>query len=186
MHEIKKDYISVIKGLEEMVGEKTDTVKMNIKDMANIIEIDVKEHIKRNKSNVGLKFEIEDNFNVKEHFYLVSVLRNLIYNSMEAMEEVKNGYIKISITKNQGDCIFVISDNGKGIKEKDLEYIFNPGFSTKFNTETGDICRGIGLAHVKGIVNDIFSGTIEVHSITVKGTEFTIKIKEDRMEGEGI
>jgi len=186
VHEIKKDYISVIKGLEEMLGGKTDTVKMNIEDMANIIEIDVKEYIKRNKYNVGLKFAIVGNFNVREHFYLVSVLRNLIYNSLEAMEEIKNGYIKISITKNQGYCVFVISDNGKGIKEKDIEYIFNPGFSTKFNTETGDICRGIGLAHVKGIVNDIFSGTIEVHSIADKGTEFIIKIKEDKMEGEAI
>ena len=168
VHEIKKDYISVIKGLEEMVGQKTDTVKMNIKDIVNIIEIDVKEYIKRNKFNVGLKFEIADNFNVMEHFYLVSVLRNLIYNSIEAMEEIKNGYVKISISKNQEYCIFIVSDNGKGIKEKDIEYIFNPGFSTKFNTETGDICRGIGLAHVKGIVNDIFSGTIEVNSTVEK------------------
>lgn len=186
VHEIKKDYISVIKGLEDMVGEKTDSVKMNIEDMANIIEIDVKEYIKRNKSNVGLKFIIEDNFNVKEHFYLVSVLRNLIYNSIEAMDKVKNGHIKIIITKNQGFYIFVISDNGKGIKEKDIEYIFNPGFSTKFNTENGDICRGIGLAHVKGIVNDIFSGTIEVNSTSEKGTEFIIKINECKMEGESL
>ena len=186
VHEIKKDYISVIKGLEDMVGGKTNTVKMNIKDMVNIIEIDVKEHIKRNKSNVGLNFEIIDNFNVKEHFYLVSVLRNLIYNSLEAIEEIKNGYIKISISKNQGCCILVISDNGKGIKERDIEYIFNPGFSTKFNTKTGDICRGIGLAHVKGIINGVFSGTIEVQSTLGTGTEFTIKIREDKMEGEVI
>lgn len=186
VHEIKKDYISVIKGLEDMVGGKTDTVKMNIKDMVNIIEIDVKEHIKRNKFNVGLNFEIIDNFNVKEHFYLVSLLRNLIYNSLEAMEEIKNGYIKISISKNQGYCFLVISDNGKGIKEKDIEYIFNPGFSTKFNTKTGDICRGIGLAHVKGIINGVFSGTIEVQSTLGTGTEFTIKIREDKMEGEVI
>ncbi|MCB2309740.1 ATP-binding protein [Clostridium tagluense] len=186
VHEIKKDYISVIKGLEEMVGEKTDKVKMNIRDMANIIEMDVKEHIKRNKSNASLNFEIIDNFNVKEHFYLVSVLRNLIYNSIEAMEEMKNGNINIYIRKSQGYYIFIISDSGKGIKDKDIEYIFNPGFSTKFNAETGDICRGIGLAHVKSIVNDIFSGTIEVHSKVGKGTEFTIKIKEDIMEGEAI
>ena len=71
----------------------------------------------------------------------------------------------------------------RSIKEKDIEFIFNPGFSTKFNTRTGDICRGIGLAHVKGIVNDVFGGTIEVQSTLGKGTEFTIKIKEDNMEG---
>jgi len=186
VHEIKKDYISVIKGLEEMVGEKTDKVKMDIKDMVNIIGMDVREYIKRTNSNVSLEFEIKDNFNVVEHFYLVCILRNLIYNSIEAMDKTKNGYVKILIRKSQEECIFVVSDNGNGIKEKDIEYIFNPGFSTKFNRETGDICRGIGLAHVKGIVNDIFSGTIEVHSITEKGTEFTIKIKQDKMEGVSV
>ena len=186
VHEIKKDYISVIKGLEEMVGEKTDKVKMDIKDMVNIIGMDVREYIKRNNSNVSLEFEIKNNFNVVEHFYLVCILRNLIYNSIEAMDKTKNGYVKILIRKSQEECIFVVSDNGKGIKEKDIEYIFNPGFSTKFNRETGDICRGIGLAHVKGIVNDIFSGTIDVHSITGKGTQFAIKIKQDKLEGVSV
>ena len=186
VHEIKKDYISVIKGLEEMVGEKTDNVKMDIKDIVNIIGMDVNEYIKRNNSNVSLEFEIKNNFNVVDHFYLVCILRNLIYNSIESMDKTKNGYVKILIRKSQEECIFVVSDNGKGIKEKDIDYIFNPGFSTKFNKETGDICRGIGLAHVKGIVNDIFSGTIDVHSITGKGTEFTIKIKQDKMEGVSV
>ncbi|MBW9154059.1 ATP-binding protein [Clostridium estertheticum] len=186
VHEIKKDYISVIKGLEEMVGEKTDMVKMDIKDMVKIIGMDVSEYIKINNSNVSLEFEIKNNFNVVEHFYLVCILRNLIYNSIESMDKTKNGYVKILISKIQEECIFVVSDNGKGIKEKDIEYIFNPGFSTKFNIETGDICRGIGLAHVKGIVNDIFWGTIEVHSITGEGTEFVIKIKQDKMEGVSV
>jgi len=188
VHEIKKDYISVIKGLEEMVDKKTDTaevdtVKMNIKDIVNIIKTDVLEYIKTNKFNVYLEFKLEDNFNVVEHFYIVCILRNLIYNSIEAMDKTKNGYVKILIKKSEYECVFVVSDNGKGIKEKDIEFIFKPGFSTKFNSETGDICRGIGLAHVKGIVNDVFGGTIKVQSTLGKGTEFTIKIKEDNMEG---
>ena len=188
VHEIKKDYISVIKGLEEMVGKKTDTAEletalMNIKDIVNIIKIDVLEYIKRSKFNVYLEFKLEDNFNVVEHFYIVCILRNLIYNSIEAMEDIKNGHVKILIKRSEYDCIFVVTDNGKGIKEEDIEFIFNPGFSTKFNTQTGDICRGIGLAHVKGIINDVFVGTIEVQSTLGKGTEFTIKIKEDNMEG---
>ncbi|MBU3159673.1 ATP-binding protein [Clostridium frigoris] len=191
VHEIKKDYISVIKGLEEMVGKKTDTAevdmaKMNIKDIVNIIKTDVLKYIKTNKLNISLEFKLEDNFNVVEHFYIVCILRNLIYNSIESMDKKKNGYIKILIKRSEYDCILVVSDNGKGIKEKDIEFIFNPGFSTKFNTETGDICRGIGLAHVKGIVNDVFGGTIEVQSTAGIGTEFTIKIKEDNMEGEPV
>ncbi|ADK15861.1 GHKL domain-containing protein [Clostridium autoethanogenum] len=184
VHEIKKDYASVIKGLEEIFDKKYDNVKMNIKDIMDIVEADVKEHIRRNKLNVYLDFKIYDNFSVEKHYYLVSIIRNLIYNSIESMEKRKNGYIRIVISKRQGECIFVVSDNGSGIKKKDLAYVFNPGFSTKFNKETGDICRGIGLTHVNGIVTDIFKGSISVVSEEKKGTEFTIKIKEEKIEGD--
>ncbi|MDF2882280.1 MAG: putative rane-bound ATPase [Clostridiaceae bacterium] len=184
VHEIKKDYISVIKGLEDMFDEKNDNVKMDIKDIASIIEADVKEYIKRNKLEIFLDFKIYDNFMVDKHYYLVSIMRNLIYNSMEAIEKRKNGYIRIVIKKNKDECIFVVSDNGQGIKSKNIDYIFNPGFSTKFNEETGDICRGIGLAHVKGIINEIFSGSISVTSEEGKSTEFTIKINKDKLEGD--
>ncbi|WPC43688.1 ATP-binding protein [Clostridium sp. JS66] len=182
VHEIKNDYDNVIKGLEEMFDQKNENIKMNIKDIINIIEADIKQYIRRNKLRVCLDFKIYDNFSIEKHYYLVSVIRNLIYNSIEAMEKEKNGYIRIVISKKQGECIFEISDNGSGIKSENIEYIFNPGFSTKFNKKTGDICRGIGLAHVKGIVDDVFSGSISVDSEEGKGTKFIIKIREDKLE----
>jgi two-component system sensor histidine kinase YcbA len=126
---------------------------------------------------------VYDNFNVEKHFYLVSVIRNLIYNSIEAMDGRRNGCIRIIIRKEKGKCIFTILDNGSGIKNENLSYIFNPGFSTKFDRKTGDIYRGLGLTHVKGIVTDIFSGAISVVSREGKGTKFTIKIKEDKIGG---
>lgn len=184
VHEIKKDYTSVIKGLDELFDEKFDDVKMSIKDIANIIEDDVNDYIKRNKLDIYLEFKVYENFSVDKHYYMVSIIRNLIYNSIEAMKKSKNGYIKIVIKKDLDECTFVVSDNGEGIKNENLEYIFNPGFSTKFNEATGDICRGIGLAHVKGIVNDIFDGVITVLSEEGNGTEFTIKIKKDKIEGD--
>ena len=183
VHEIKKDYASVIKGLEELFDEKEENVKMDIKDIANIIEDDVKEYIRSNKLDISLDFKIYENFSVEKHYYLVSIMRNLIYNSIDAMEKRKNGYIRIVVKKDQDDCIFLVSDNGSGIKSENIDYIFNPGFSTRFNEETGDICRGIGLAHVKSIINEAFSGSISVVSEEKKGTKFTIKIKEDKIEG---
>ncbi len=184
VHEIKNDYDNVIKGLEEMFDEKNDNIKMDIKDIVHIIEADIKQYIRRNKLEICSDFKIYDNFSVEKHYYLVSVIRNLIYNSIEAMEKRKNGYIRVVIKKKQGECIFEVSDNGSGIKSENIEYIFNPGFSTKFNKESGDICRGIGLAHVKGIVDDVFSGSISVISEEEKGTKFIIKINEDNIEGK--
>lgn len=182
VHEIKKDYLSIIKGLEEQFNGSADDMQMNIKDLISIVNDDVKEFIRRNKLKIYVDIKVIDNFNVVDHYYLVTVLKNLIYNSIEAIENQKRGYVHVKILKENNECIFIISDNGSGIKKEDVGFIFNDGFSTKFNEDTGDICRGIGLSHVKGIVDEVFGGTITVDSREGAGTEFTVKIREERME----
>lgn len=183
VHEIKKDYISIIKGLEEQFNDNNDSsVQMNIKDLIRIVSDEVKEYIGSNKLNIHVDFKVHDNFNVENHYYLVTILRNLIYNSIEAKESKKTEYINIDIHKQINDCIFIISDNGTGIRIEDINYIFNAGFSTKFKEETGDICRGIGLAHVKDIVDEVFNGTILVESQIGIGTKFIVKINQEKME----
>ncbi|MEA4987558.1 MAG: ATP-binding protein, partial [Anaerovorax sp.] len=183
VHEIKKDYLSVIRGLEEMFDERYDDTKMSIADIAAIIIPDVKEYIRRNRLNISFDFKIESHFNVHKHYYLVSVLRNLIFNSIESMEGQSRGYIRITVQKEDESCTISVEDNGSGISQENLEYIFNMGFSTKFNLETGDICRGIGLYHVKDIVEGVFSGKITVNSELGKGTKFTITIDAEELEG---
>lgn len=183
VHEIKKDYLSIIKGLEEQFNGKADDEQMNIKDLISIVDDDVKEFIRRNKLKIYVDIKVIDNFNVVDHYYLVTILKNLIYNSIEAIENHKRGYVNVRIQKQDNECIFTITDNGSGIKKEDVNFIFNDGFSTKFNESTGDICRGIGLAHVKGIVDEVFKGTITVDSLERGGTEFIVKINAERMEG---
>jgi len=184
VHEIKKDYISIIKGLEDQFNDNTDNVQMNIKDLISIVNDDIKEFIRSNKLNIHVDFKIHDNFKVTNHYYLVTILKNLISNGVEAMENRKIGYINIDIKKQHNEYIFIVTDNGTGIMKEDINYIFNAGFSTKFKEDTGDICRGIGLAHVKGIVDEVFGGTISVESQVGIGTKFTVKINEEKMESD--
>jgi two-component system sensor histidine kinase YcbA len=182
VHEIKKDYISIIKGLEEQFKDSNDSVQMNIKDLISIVSDEVKEFIRSNKLNIHVDFKVHDNFYVANHYYLVTILRNLIYNSIEAKGSKRTEYISIDICKYNNYCTFIISDNGMGIRVEDINYIFNAGFSTKFKEETGDICRGIGLTHVRGIVDEVFNGTISVESQIGIGTKFTVKINQEEME----
>jgi len=51
-------------------------------------------------------------------------------------------------------------------------YIYNPGFSTKFDEETGNIERGIGLTLVRDLIKDTFYGNINAKSEIDKGTTF--------------
>lgn len=184
IHEIKKYYIQVIKGLEDISDERPDAGNMNIKDVTNILEIDTKEYIRRSGLDISLDFCIKANFFVQEHFYLMSILRNLINNSIEALEKRKKGLLKLYIYSNDKETVFTIWDNGSGIKKSNLDFIFNPGFSTKFNEETGSICRGIGLSLVRDLVENTFRGKIGVRSESERGTTFTIIIPNEALGGE--
>ena len=67
-----------------------------------------------------------------------------------------------------------MEDNGTGIDIADLALIFAPGFSTKFNQTNGIMASGIGLTHVKHLVEIYFHGAIEVESQVGLGTRIEI------------
>lgn len=183
IHEIKKDYIRVIKGIESTLVDKIELSEMSIKDIFHILKESTYGMIEEKNYKVYLDFKYEVNFTTKSHFQLMSILRNLVSNAIESMDEHNNNsYIRIRHTKNSNFHTFTISDNGKGINTENLYYIYNPGFSTKFDYYTGDVYRGIGLTHVKTLINNHFNGTINVKSREQIGTEFEIKIPISNME----
>jgi two-component system, sensor histidine kinase YcbA len=178
VHEIKKNYVNVIKGLKEGFGN-INTDEMTIGDVLNVVAEDAREYIRRKKLSIFLIVKNEFNGLVEKHYYLVSILSNFIYNSIDALEEKKKGYVQIEIQKLEGYFLIQITDNGIGIMEKDIENIFMPGFTSKYNQKTGDIYRGIGLSHAQTIVRDEFGGDILVKSQVKVGTQFDIYLKEN-------
>ncbi len=97
------------------------------------------------------------------------VIENLCKNSVDAMEG--KGTINITLT-NAGDKIFIdIADTGKGIRSRDFQRVFSPGFTTK---KRG---WGLGLSLAKRIVEDYHNGKITVlKSIIGEGTTFRITL----------
>lgn len=96
---------------------------------------------------------------------------NLIQNAVDAIGYEGRVTIK---TKYVNDAFssfarIIISDNGPGIKEDELENIFEPGFSTKTSGS------GLGLAIVEKIIIE-HSGSIVCNSVFGEGTEFTIEL----------
>jgi signal transduction histidine kinase len=60
---------------------------------------------------------------------------------MEAMQDTNDPILTIIAAKNESDQVQIsISDNGKGIRDEELERIFLPFYSTKANNS------GIGLS----------------------------------------
>lgn len=184
VHEIKKDYIRAIKGLEDIPEFNNDDIRMSILDIVEILEVNVREHIRKFKLDIKIDYKIKIDFHARAHFYLMTILNNLIMNSIESIEKRKNGIHKLIVEEIKNDYVFTISDNGYGIKESNMDFIFNHGFSTKFDKDTGNIGRGIGLSIVKDLVENVFKGEIKVVSTENKGAAFIVKLPKSFFEEE--
>lgn len=179
IHEIKKQNFMVLRGLEEALEDKREEKGMCIEDIFDILESSTKKYIEYTKKNVGIKFKASENITTKNHYYLMSILRNLIMNAIDAAEE--GGIVNVDLDKERnGGYLFVVRDNGTGISSENIKYLFSPGFSTKINYDTGSINRGLGLSIVKEITENKLGGSIEFESKVGKGTKFMIHIPKNR------
>ena len=84
---------------------------------------------------------------------LKRVIDNIIGNSVKYMDK-EHGLIHIRI-KDVGDFIQIeIEDNGKGIGQKDLPFIFDRFYRTDASRNSATGGSGIGLSIVKKIIED--------------------------------
>lgn len=81
------------------------------------------------------------------------------------------GKVEISISKNNSHAKIVTEDNGMGIKEQDLDRIFDRFYraDTSSNTEGA----GLGLSIAKAII-EAHNGEIKVESEVNKGSRFIV------------
>lgn len=99
------------------------------------------------------------------------VIENLCKNAVDAMEG--EGHITIEVLDLPGRAVIEVTDDGKGIRKKDISSVFKPGFTTK---KRG---WGLGLSLAKRIVEEYHHGRIFVKRSEVGvGTTFRIEIKK--------
>ena len=185
IHEIKKDYSMALSGVKRVTEIGASNEDMYFYDILNILNEGINNLIRERNLNVKVEFDKGDNFLTSQHYYLISVFRNLLINALDAVKDnSENGYIEFTHEFYEGMDIFKIIDNGIGIVEEDLKYLFSPGFSTKIDYKTGDINRGLGLSITQDIVELKLKGTIKVYSELNKGTIFKIEIPREVLEVE--
>jgi signal transduction histidine kinase len=104
---------------------------------------------------------------------LKQVLLNLISNAIFYIQ--KNGEVVVSLGKNETSAYVVVRDNGPGIPEKDLPFVFERFFRgekarTRLREGKG---FGLGLSIAHWIVNN-HNGRIDVDSKEGQGTTFSV------------
>ncbi len=183
-HEIKGDYLNIIRVLTDTFIDEFKQSYISVKDIIQIEKSNVQSFIRGKKYNIDLHFRIKTDFYVHAHFKMMSLIRNLLLNAAEAIGK-KGGIISLDLQEQDESYVLRIRDNGEGIAQEDIDYIFLDGYSTKFNEATGDIQRGMGLTIVKDYVENYFKGTISVQSEKNVYTEFIITLPK-RIAGGGL
>lgn len=173
IHEVKKDYYRVIKGIEDVVTPPSTEQGMNISEIFYIIEQNTVRFLNVDTKKTRIIYRHDDNFITDKHYVIASILNNLIINAVEVCGEY--GVITVSQSRRGNQIVFCVEDNGHGIAEEDLELIFVPGYSTKYSETTGKMSTGLGLAHVKNLT-EMLGGELYVDSKVGQGTKFSVAV----------
>lgn len=171
IHEVKKDYYRVIKGIEDILVPSAKEKGMDISEIFHIIEQNTIRFLNVDTKKIRIIYNQVDDFITDKHYAIVSILNNLIINAIEVCGEY--GIIKVSQLRVGEDVIFCVEDNGRGIEREDIELIFVPGYSTKYSETTGKMSTGLGLVHVKNLT-EMMDGKIKVNSQPGRGTQISV------------
>ena len=141
--------------------------KRTVSDLNEVIEA----AIANVEPKVGVSVEsVTDEAFLAINIDAVKVARafeNIIRNAVEAIET--SGFVKVSVSVDDENAIVTVTDNGVGIPKNQIDYIFEPFYSTKKDT------MGLGLVYAKQVI-EAHGGSITVESTEGVGTKVTVTI----------
>lgn len=150
-------------------------VKALVKEVLNMMDIVASQH--------GLMVESEFDTTIPcsylgDESRIKQILVNLLNN---ALKFTKKGYVKISVSGIPGEAegterlIFRVEDTGCGIREEDLEKIFENFKQLDSRRSRSAEGTGLGLSITRHLA-ELMQGTVKVKSVYGEGSVFTVEI----------
>jgi PAS domain S-box-containing protein len=171
---IERNGLRAAKSIEDLLSfARPAPMKVVAIDLLKVIEdsfIFLKQKLKKKGIRVEKRYPSESIILQGDENLIQQLLINIILNAIQALDKDGLITISVSVTEKNGDrgILLEIKDNGKGIPDEDLKYIFNPFYTSG---KTGGF--GLGLFMSKIIVEK-HHGDLAVKSQHGKGTVFTI------------
>jgi len=154
----------------------SEEIRLNIEDIAlRDLVVDICMDMKIFADNKGIELivsELEDVRLKGDELKLRRMLWNVVQNGIKYTE--KGGKVEISSYVNNGYVWIDVKDNGVGISEKDMKYIFDR-FYRGDKSRRRESGSGLGLSISKWIA-EAHRGVIEVKSRPLEGSLFSIKL----------
>lgn len=101
--------------------------------------------------------------------WMLEAVGNIVKNALDHTKE--GGVIRIEWKSFASVVRIVVKDNGSGIHQEDLYFIFKRFYRSRFSQDTQGI--GLGLPLAKAVV-EAHNGTVEVDNILGGGAAFTM------------
>lgn len=135
--------------------------------------------VKFQVENIKLKINIDRTYYIKfDISQFKQMTLNILLNSIDAVKDVDVPIIEISAIEINDDILLHFKDNGYGMNEDDIQYIFEPFYTSK------PIGNGVGMFVVKQIVDEN-GGSIHAESHgKQKGMCITLKVKKGELNEE--
>ncbi|MEQ6122284.1 ATP-binding protein [Reichenbachiella sp. MALMAid0571] len=125
-----------------------------------------------------IKIEFSDNLHTESLIpqqYSYLILENVIGNAIKYSDE--DSTLFITIGQNEQGSVCIVEDEGIGIKEEDIEQIFNPFFRSDALGHKQISGNGLGLSITQRAANAI-GASVSIESKLDKGTKVTINFKQ--------
>ncbi len=193
--ELNKEYLhnSVSEMMEiiKYMSQTIDDFRSFFKPDREKLKFNVKNNIGKSVSllmatfknnNIDLKIDINKGIFILGYPNEFSqVIINILNNAKDIILErkIENGKVIIKSFYDFKDTVISISDNAGGIKQKIIDKIFNPYFTTKHESQG----TGIGLHMSKSIIEKNMGGVLQAQN-TKDGAEFRIIFKSYQISKE--
>lgn len=166
----------MIKGVEDLVTLEEQKPSLSCFNLKKLAEAQCL-NFQAETAEKSLILSVEgDDFDVKaDRDKMGQIILNLLSNAIKYSNN--GGKITVTLEKNDTAAILKVKDEGIGIDQKDIPFIFEHLYRVDHSRSSGTGGKGIGLAVVKAAVL-AHKGTVSVNSVPGKGSEFIVKIPQ--------
>ncbi|WP_159881854.1 sensor histidine kinase [Paenibacillus puerhi] len=176
VHEVKKDSQRILAGLSKLMNQEGLAARISIGELCQLVMNTNRKYAEM----IGKRIEFRESCDVdlvtSQIYELLSVLNNLVANAVEAGGP--RGRVELQVRLEGRNLVFRVIDDGPGIPAEEQDWVFQSGYTTKYDTE-GNASTGIGLTHARGIVHNL-EGQIEIVP-NERGTCFEVKVPTNRL-----
>lgn len=162
------DFEKLSTGRESVVKTNNNikhTIEKAINSVAQIAKNKTVKIVQKNHDHYVLAYN-EDR--------IIQVLTNLLSNALKFCDP-QNGLITITYTVEENFLKVAVSDNGGGIPNEDINYVFDKFYQSHNQNTIKPMGSGLGLAISKQII-EMHNGTIWVEKPNKMGTSIVFKL----------